>query len=169
MPASRVPIGPTNPSMVLKWLGRCLVLALATLSCGPRCRAQNASPCRDSTVEDAWGPTVASEARAFLATLQRVVKAGDKKQFAKLIHYPVRVFEDGGRSVEITSRSDLVKKYSSILTPAVRHAILTQSAACLFGNGQGMMIGNGQVWFQKEPDGNMKIITINLPAPKVGD
>ena len=46
----------------------------------------------------------------------------------------------------------------------VREAILKQSQECLFGNDQGVMIGNGQIWFQPEPSGKMKIITINLTS-----
>jgi hypothetical protein len=30
---------------------------------------------------------------------------------------------------------------------------------------QGMMVGNGQLWFQKEASGEMKIITINVSIP----
>ena len=51
------------------------------------------------------------------------------------------------------------------MTSRVRHAILAQSASCLFANGQGVMIGRGQIWFQEQSDGKMKIITINLGAP----
>jgi len=145
-----------------------LMLALATLSCASFCYAQSPSGCRNSTVEDAWGPTVASEARSFLGRLQGIIESGDKKQFASLIHYPLRVF-DGDRKIEITSRTDFAKKYSSIITSDVRHAILGQSADCLFGNAQGMMIGSGQVWFLPDSSGKMKIITINKTAPKVDE
>jgi hypothetical protein len=130
--------------------------------------AQDTSSCGHSTVEDAWGAEVASQARSFLTRLQRIVRSDDKAQFASVTHYPVRVL-DGSRVTEISSPSDLVRNYSSVLTPDVRHSILAQSATCLFANGQGMMIGKGQVWFRKEPSGDMKIITINLSAPRGGD
>ena len=162
MPVIRI----NNRSRSLKLLAGWLVLALAPLLSHALCRAQDTSRCANSTVEDAWGPAVASEARSFLVRLQRIVKTGDKKQFASLIHYPIRVL-DGKHSIEISSPSDFVEKYSSILTPDVKHAILAQSATCLFGNGQGMMVGRGQLWFRKESSGDMKIITINLSAPRV--
>ena len=156
-----------NEPGTLKWLAGWMVLPLVILLSHGLCLAQDSSRCGgDSTVEDAWGPTVASEARSFLVRLQRIVKTGDKKQLASLIHYPIRVL-DGDHSIEISSPSRFVEKYSSILTPDVKHAILAQSATCLFGNGQGMMIGRGQLWFQKESSGDMKIITINLSAPRV--
>jgi hypothetical protein len=142
-----------------------LILSLLLVLPHGVCIAQDISRCGNSTVEDAWGPTVASEAASFLARLQRNVKANDKTQFASLVHYPVHVI-DGNHSIEISSSSNLMKKYSAILTADVRHAILAQSAQCLFANGQGIMIGRGQLWFQKEPSGEMKIITINLSAPR---
>ena len=156
----------SDRSELLKWLGGWLALPLVILFSHAPCRSQGTSHCGHSTVEDAWGPTVASEAKSFLVKLQRIVKTNDKKQFASLIHYPIRVL-DGDHSTEISSTSDFEDKYSSIVTSNVRHVILVQSAGCLFANGQGMMIGKGQVWFQKEPGGDMKIITINLSAPRV--
>jgi hypothetical protein len=46
----------------------------------------------------------------------------------------------------------------------VRQAIGQQSAKCLFGNYQGAMIGNGEVWFSQQQRGGMKIITVNPTA-----
>ena len=155
-----------NRSSLLKWSGGWLAFALAILPISIPCRAEDTSRCGHSTVEDAWGPSVASEARSFLARLQRIVKTGDKKRFAALIRYPIRVL-DGNHSIEVPTPSDFVDKYSSILTSDVKHAILAQSATCLFGNGQGIMVGKGQLWFQREANGDMKIITINLSAPEV--
>lgn len=163
MPAIRSNRGPRVVG-VTGWLMLSLVFVLSH----GVCIAQDISRCGHSTVEDAGGPAVASEAASFLGRLQRNVKANDKAQFASLVHYPVRVI-DGGHSIEISSSSALIKKYSAILNPDVRHAILAQPAECLFANGQGVMIGTGQVWFQKEPGGEMKIITINLSAPRTSE
>jgi len=155
-----------NRLRLLKHLGGWLGLPLAILlACAPSC-AQDASRCGHSTVEDAWGPAVDSEAKSFLIKLQRVVKTDEKEQLASLIHYPIDVLH-GNHSIKISSPSEFVDKYSSIITLNVRQAILTQPASCLFANGEGIMIGRGQVWFQKEPGRDMKIITINLSAPTV--
>jgi hypothetical protein len=140
----------------LKWV----LMAFVFLS-PVHCQAQESSRCNGNrTVEDAWGTKVASETIAFLTQLQRALRAGDKKQIASPVHYPLRVF-DGSLTIEISSPSDLVTRYSSVFSRDVRQAILTQSGECLFGNDQGMMIGNGQVWFELESSGEMKIITIN--------
>ena len=126
--------------------------------------SQSTSNCPNSTVQDAWGPQIAAQAKSFLVALQKVVESNDSAKFARLVHYPVRII-DGARVSKIANRSNLIRKYPSLMTANVREAILKQSQECLFGNDQGVMIGNGQIWFQPEPSGKMKIITINLTSP----
>ncbi len=124
--------------------------------------AQTASPsaCPNSTVADAWGPEFAVEAKTFFLALQHVVKENDKKGFAALVQYPLKVY--GAGTFEIRTPAEMTRKYASIITPSARQAILDQSSDCLFGNGQGVMAARGRVWFQKQPDGKMKIITLNI-------
>lgn len=165
-PIPRIIFGLRLPLM--KRLASSILLLLMILSLRSRSSAEDADRCGHSTVEEAWGPRVAAEARSFLLKLQRIIKMNDKKQFSSLVHYPIRVL-DRDRVIEIFSPTELIDKYSTVLTPDVEHAILAQSASCLFGNGQGMMVGRGQLWFQKESSGEMKIITINPSAPPVGE
>jgi len=128
------------------------------------CNAQDNSRCGHSTVEEAWGQEYASRAKLFLAEVQRAVESNDKKQFALLVQYPVRVLE-GTHSTDISNATELTRRYPMIMTSGVRRAILAQSPSCLFANGQGVMIGRGQIWFQQQSDGAMRIVTINLSAP----
>ena len=127
------------------------------------CNAQGSLPCGHSTVEDAWGPVFGSQARLFLAELQRAVQRRDKDSFGRLVHYPVLVL-DGNERSEISTAANLTQRYSKIMTPDLKSAILSQTPNCLFANSQGVMIGVGQVWFQQQPDGKMRIITINITS-----
>jgi hypothetical protein len=34
---------------------------------------------------------------------------------------------------------------------------------CLFANWQGVMIGDGEVWFEEQQNGSVKIKTLNIP------
>lgn len=122
------------------------------------------SSCPNSTVADAWGPEFASEAKTFFLSLQRIVKEDDKSGFAASVQYPLHVY--GANTFEIVTRAQMIRKYASIITPDARRAILDQSPDCLFGNGQGVMAARGTVWFQKQPGGKMKIITLNINSPK---
>jgi hypothetical protein len=125
--------------------------------------AQTTSNCPNSTVADARGAEFASRAKAFLGKLQEAVKQNDAKQFAALVAYPVRVI-DGTHRLKVATAAELIQKYPALMTPKLKQAILNQSATCLFGNDQGAMIGDGQVWFDEQPGGAVKIITINLTA-----
>jgi hypothetical protein len=146
-----------------------MLFLVLSVSAALFCNAQNSasSTCENSTVADAWGPEFASQAKVFLAGLQSVVKSEDKEQFASLVQYPVHIF-GGKKGKEIRTRADLIRSYSSIMTPDFKHAILAQPSECLFANGQGVMVGGGRIWFQKQSDGAMRIITFNLISSKRG-
>lgn len=154
----------TNRSKGLSGTAARLLLTLTLTLAHGISSAEDTAHCGNSTVEDAWGPDVASQAERFLGTLQSFVRAKDRAGVASLVHYPIRIL-NGDHSYEISSSSEFVKKYSSIMTPNVKRAISSQAKECLFANGQGMMVGKGQLWFQREPSGDMKVITINLSAP----
>jgi hypothetical protein len=120
--------------------------------------------CEGSTV-DTQGPKTANAARAFLAELQQAVQANDQKKIAGMISYPMNFIHEGKRT-RIRNKQTLIARYDSIFTEHIRKAILQQSAHCLFGNYQGEMIGNGEVWFSEMDDGSVKIITVNSSAGK---
>ena len=111
------------------------------------------------TVAD-YAKDLVGPASEFLATLQRAVAANDRHAVAMLAHYPLRVNGVKGLK-EAASPRDFERRYSAILTPHVRAAIMEQQGACLFANWQGVMIGDGEVWFDRVPDG-MRIITFNV-------
>lgn len=115
--------------------------------------------CEGSTVED-FAPSLGPKARAFLADLKAAVKAGDKQKVSALVRFPLNVNLAKGRRV-VRSSAEFVKDYDVLLTLTVRNAIAQQVPACLFANWQGVMIGNGEVWFEEQQNGSMKIKTLN--------
>lgn len=140
-------------------------LVLLTLTCGLaslqplRAQAPADEKCDGSTV-DIQGEKTAKAARAFLADLQAAVKANDKDKIAGMISYPMN-FIHGGRRARIRDKQTFLARYDTIFNEHVRSMILKQSSHCLFGNYQGEMIGNGEVWFSEMGDGSVKIITVN--------
>ena len=137
--------------------------ALLLLGFIPASYAQEKTGCPNSTVAEARGAEFAAQAKTFLAKLQLAVKQEDAKQFAALVRYPVRVI--GTRSMKVNASQELIRKYPSLMTAKMRQAILEQSGDCMFGNYRGVMIGRGEIWFDEQPDGSMKVITINTTAP----
>ncbi len=84
------------------------------------------------------------------------------------MHYPIRV-RVGAKGRKISKPSELVRRYPTIVNPSLQRAILAQSPECLFANGQGVMIGHGQLWFAMQDGGMIKIIAITLDLPDTGN
>jgi len=104
----------------------------------------------------------------FLTRLQAAVRANDRRGVTKLIQFPLRVNADAQPRFYPDARS-VRRDYERIFTPRVRRAILDQRAESLFGRDQGVMIGDGQVWFdhicanaQCSPPGPVRIKAVNL-------
>jgi hypothetical protein len=122
--------------------------------------SQAPSKCQSSTVDETYGPDFARAAKVLLVSLKAAVVENNKAEIASLMSYPVRV--NRGNSVrKIRSRDQLVRNFDLVFTSEVKQEVMRQSANCLFANGQGVMIGNGQVWFT-QVNGKMKIIALNI-------
>ncbi len=156
--------------MLLKQSLRMITLRLATVLCGiallqPLCAQPAADEkCEGSTV-DTQGAQTAKTARAFLAELQAAAQASDKDKIAGMISYPLNFIHEG-KHTRIRNKATFLDRYDTIFNDHVRNAILEQSAHCLFGNYQGEMIGQGEVWFSELGDGSVKIITVNHAVGK---
>jgi len=66
----------------------------------------------------------------------------------------------------VQSSSQFLVDYDRLFTSSIRNAIEKQRPGCLFANWQGVMIGDGEVWFEERSNGNMKIKTLNIPQPQ---
>lgn len=104
---------------------------------------------------------------AFLTQLQTAVRKKDRGAVIKLIAFPLRV-NSGGRSQLYRDGQSVRRDYDRIFTPPVTRAILDQRFDRLFGRDRGLMIGDGEVWFdhictnaQCSPAGPVRITAIN--------
>jgi hypothetical protein len=101
-----------------------------------------------------------SKVEEFLKVLQGLVSRDKKEDVMKLIHFPITVKISGKKQV-LKSKEALLKNYAQAFNSNVKDAILKQKTSDLFVNWQGIMIGNGQIWFRPMPDGQLKIVAIN--------
>lgn len=111
---------------------------------------------------------------AFFHELKESVVRDDKRAIAALVRYPLEVFV-GGRRTVVRSPAEFVKRYHEIFNDNVVRAVKAQEADALFANWQGVMLGNGQVWFsgicaaknRDKPCADMaiKVIAVNTNAP----
>jgi hypothetical protein len=126
-------------------------------------RAQNfdAASAPDWVLKDASYAT-------FLKRLQSAIRTDDRGAVIKLIGFPLRVNANGRSRLYPDARS-VRADYDRIFTPKVTQAILAQRFDRLFGRDQGLMIGDGEVWFDHictntrcSPPGPVRIKAVNL-------
>jgi len=137
-------------------------LAVASLALPLRSTAQAVIPpgCQNSTV-DVFGPDEARKAREFLSELKAAVKQDDRQKIASMISYPLQVFgKTQKRSIQ--SRDEFLRGYEDVFSSNVKAALDRQTPNCLFGNWQGVMVGNGEFWYREITGKGYQIVTINL-------
>jgi len=105
--------------------------------------------------------------RSFLAQLQAAVRTNNRSAVVRLVRFPLRVNFAGGAKTYRDTRTVLAD-YDRIFTPRVRQAIGDQRFENLSGRDQGVMIGDGAVWFDHtcrnsscSPPGPVRISAIN--------
>lgn len=89
-----------------------------------------------------------SEVKAFLTELKRAASTRDVKGMAALTKFPLRV----NGKVSIKNERAFIGKYRKIIKKRVRLAIEKQPYETLFSNYQGVMIGDGELWFARVCD-----------------
>ncbi len=144
------------------YLASALLLSFAVALPASGQSSSDTQACQGSTV-DLQGADVAKKSRAFLAELQSAVKSDNKSRVAAMVSYPLLVIH-GSRKTRIKTKAAFLSSYDTIFDEHVRKAVAQQTSKCLFGNYQGAMIGNGEVWFSEQANGTMKIISVNPGA-----
>lgn len=81
---------------------------------------------------------------AFFEKFQTLVAKGDKKGVADYMKYPVVV---NGKETTNQTKKQFIKNYDKIFTPNVKKALANQEVENLFVNAQGVMVGDGEIWF----------------------
>ncbi len=104
----------------------------------------------------------------FMTRLQAAVRKNDRAAVIAVIRFPLRVNANGQSQLYRDARS-VRDHYEEIFTPRVTRAILDQRTDLFFGSKGGVMIGNGEVWFEQEcpntacsPPGQIRIKSVNL-------
>lgn len=97
----------------------------------------------------------------FFDALKKAVSEGDKAAVAAMVDYPFQA-RIGGKSVKIRDAAHFVADYDKVVTAKVKSALHAQSYDSLFANWQGVMVGDGEIWFSGVGDANeIKITAIN--------
>jgi hypothetical protein len=137
-----------------------LLIVLSSLALPSVCRADT----------DAY--QITNGDKTFYEQIKKAILANDFDSFAAAVSYPIELYFAGERrlqpkSARIRTKAELKKYKSAILGEPLKNAVRNQSSNSLFKNWQGIMVGNGELWFdQVRPDGQTnftyKITAINI-------
>jgi hypothetical protein len=111
--------------------------------------------------------------QAFLATLKDAVATQDKGAVAAMTAYPLET-TIAGEPIVLESEDDFLHRYDQLFTPSVVAALERQSYATLFATTDGVMVGDGEVWFsgicgdQACSEVSVKITAVNPPDDAPG-
>lgn len=92
-----------------------------------------------------YDPIVESRAVAF----RSAVAAGRRQEVAGAIRYPIQV-KIAGIDVSIQNEAELTEKYQQIFRPGFQQAIECAIPLLMFSREEGIMLGDGEVWFDYE-------------------
>lgn len=119
-----------------------LSVVVAAAGVGPAA-AQTAKEV-DASLDGLFGGHASTQ--RFLEALKAAVAADDRPGVAALVDYPLKT-RMGGKAVTVKDAAHFVAGYDKIMTDKVKKAIGRQTYTQLFANWQGVMIGDGEVWF----------------------
>ena len=114
---------------------------------------------------------VSTADKAFFERVRKAVLEDDVEWLSQaLVSYPFTVGLEAGQ-IKLKSEKDLKKHAKTIFNAKLKEAVRNQSPDTLFKNWQGVMIGNGVIWFseteQKDKGATVlvcRIIAIYVPA-----
>lgn len=163
-----------RPSRNLKiLLGGLLLLAAGTSL--PSHAAADARVSAESTADQAMDRRLDQlfghhqDYRSFFEHFRQAVLAGDQTKVASLMHYPITVHLEGKRWT-LYNVKEFTDVYAHIMTPRLIEVVRHQVYADLFANDQGVMLGQGVIWFsgicedaecEQMP---LRVVALNLPA-----
>jgi len=94
----------------------------------------------------------------FASEFKNAILADDRAMVAVMVQYPLRVNTATGRRM-IRNRSELLARYDTIFTPALRRACRDFDTHDIPVSFKGIMLGRGEVWIDCSP----RVVDINIP------
>lgn len=95
----------------------------------------------------------------FLDTVKQAVANDDRKKVASLIQYPMGIYDGGELIKTYPDSASVLESYDTIFDDEVKSELAKATFDTLFVTQEGVMIGQGQIWFN-EFDGAMKIMVV---------
>lgn len=96
----------------------------------------------------------------FADKIKLYVTQNNKTGLADLIAYPIKVVIDGSK-VSIDNKKEFEQKYDDIINAEFREKISNCYTKYLFSNYMGVMLGDGEIWFESLNDIGLRVYAIN--------
>lgn len=125
-----------------------MLLGAAIILIGPILGGQNASAFADEAEVDQQIETLLGDMldyKELFHAFRSAVAQRDAETVASLVSYPITVTQDSVQSTYVDA-SEFVEFYDDIITPEIRAAVVDQDYGSLSVSGDGIMLGNGEVW-----------------------
>jgi len=100
---------------------------------------------------DTYDNDINNEDIQFFLKIQHAVVSKDKQWLAGNAFYPLNVYTHSdlkhSKLKVIHNKNEFIRNYAIIINKKVELAVKNQDPQRLFKNWQGVMIGNGEIWF----------------------
>jgi hypothetical protein len=100
------------------------------------------------------------DVETFAKEIKSYIKNDKRKEFAELIHYPISVKIQNANKT-IYTPDEFIQSYEDIITDHFKYKIDVSYTRYLFSNDMGVMMGNGDIWFNSLEGKGLKIIAVN--------
>lgn len=100
----------------------------------------------------------AASADKFFLDLKKAVEKDERDKVVMMVSYPINILIKGRRT-KLRTKAELLKNYDIAFNKNVKQALAKATASSMV-NSQGVMIGDGEIWFNLI-DGKLKITAIN--------
>jgi len=97
----------------------------------------------------------------FFDTVKRAAADNDKETLSTMLHYPIWVYLKKNKRKPIRNEKEFKTYYRKILNKKILDVLLKQKQEDLFCNYQGVMLGDGAVWFGLNSEKQLGIKAIN--------
>lgn len=92
--------------------------------------------------------SVTASDKAFFEQIRKAILTDDAEWFSGAVSYPIELHLKKG-TLHLARKADLKKHASLIFDERLKSLVRNQSASSLFKNWQGVMIGDGELWFSE--------------------
>nr|WP_319488696.1 hypothetical protein [uncultured Caproiciproducens sp.] len=96
----------------------------------------------------------------FAGKIKLYVTDNNKTGLADLISYPIKVNINGSKEL-ISNKEEFEQKYDDIMKAELKGKIKKSYIKYLFSNYMGIMLGNGEIWFENLHNNGLRVYAIN--------